>query len=185
MATLTPHAAAQPTAHTPVATAPVGNPSRRVIDAPTRAFHWLFALCFLGAYLSADGERWRLLHVTLGYSMAGLLVFRVVYGLVGPRQVRLGLLLGKLSNTGAWLGQCAQAIRTRSLSPLNWRQGQHLLMATAVVATMALVLPVTLSGYASFNDWGGEWLGETHEAVGELMLYAVLSHLGALLALGI
>ena len=39
--------------------------------------------------LSGDGERWRALHVTLGYLLAGLLVFRVAYGLAGPRQVRL------------------------------------------------------------------------------------------------
>lgn len=50
-------------------------PSRRVTDAPTRMFHWLFALCFVGAYATADGEHWRLLHVTLGYTMAGLLGF--------------------------------------------------------------------------------------------------------------
>jgi hypothetical protein len=41
-------------------------PGRLVTDAPTRMFHWLFALSFLGAYLTADGEHWRLLHVTLG-----------------------------------------------------------------------------------------------------------------------
>ena len=29
--------------------------SRRVVDAPTRMFHWLFALCFAGAYITADG----------------------------------------------------------------------------------------------------------------------------------
>jgi hypothetical protein len=45
------------------------------------------------------------------------------------------------------------------------------------------VLPVTLTGYATFNDWGGEWLAEGHEAAGELMLCAVLAHLGGLLGL--
>ena len=49
--------------------------SRLVVDAPTRMFHWLFALSFVGAYLTADGERWRALHVTLGYTFAGLLLF--------------------------------------------------------------------------------------------------------------
>lgn len=28
--------------------------TRRVIDAPTRMFHWLFALSFVGAYASGD-----------------------------------------------------------------------------------------------------------------------------------
>jgi len=31
---------------------------RLVIDAPTRMFHWLFALGFTGAYLTADSEHW-------------------------------------------------------------------------------------------------------------------------------
>ena len=66
-----------------VAAIPSVVPSRLVTDAPTRMFHWLFALSFVGAYLTADGERWRLLHVTLGYTMAGLLGFRVLYGLLG------------------------------------------------------------------------------------------------------
>ncbi|MDP2988857.1 cytochrome b/b6 domain-containing protein, partial [Hydrogenophaga sp.] len=70
----------------PEATRALPVPTRLVIDAPTRMFHWLFALSFVGAYITADGERWRLLHVTLGYTLAGLLAFRVLYGLFGPRQ---------------------------------------------------------------------------------------------------
>ncbi|MFP5400059.1 MAG: cytochrome b/b6 domain-containing protein, partial [Gammaproteobacteria bacterium] len=50
-------------------------PSRRVVDAPTRMFHWLFALSFAGAWLSAESEHWRALHVTLGYTLAGLLAW--------------------------------------------------------------------------------------------------------------
>lgn len=37
-----------------------------VWDAPVRLFHWLMVFSFAGAYLSAESERWRLLHVTLG-----------------------------------------------------------------------------------------------------------------------
>jgi len=33
--------------------------SRRVVDATTRMLHWLMALNFTGAYLTADGECWR------------------------------------------------------------------------------------------------------------------------------
>src|SRR6476619_3658006 len=59
-----------------------------VWDAPVRVFHWLMVLAFAGAYLSAESERWRLLHVTLGYTMAGLVAFRIVWGLVGTRHAR-------------------------------------------------------------------------------------------------
>ena len=171
-------------------TAAVASPSRparrRVTDAPTRMFHWLFALCFLGAYLTADGESWRMLHVTLGYSMAGLLGFRVLYGLVGPRQAGLGLMWRKLGSAPAWL----RSLRTApSLSAINWRQGQNLLMALAVVALLVLVVPLTLSGYATFNEWGvfpgDDWLGDIHEFLGEAFLFVVLAHLALILGLSL
>lgn len=161
-------------------------PVRRITDAPTRMFHWLFALSFVGAYLTADGEHWRMLHVTLGYTMAGLLVFRVLYGLFGPRQAGLGLLWRKLTGVPAWLRSLRGAA---PLSAINWRQGQNLLMALAVVALMVLVLPLTLSGYATFNEWamfpGEDALAELHEFFGETLLMVVLAHLALIAALSL
>ncbi len=161
-------------------------PTRRVIDAPTRMFHWLFALCFVGAYLTADGERWRLLHVTLGYTLAGLLGFRVLYGLLGPKHARLSLMWRKLGSAPAWLRSLPQ---TRSISVINWRQGQNLLMALGVVALLLLVLPLTLSGYATYSDWGdflgGDWLEDLHGFFGEAMLAVVLAHVALIAALSL
>mgnify|MGYP002662872373 CR=1 FL=1 len=58
---------------------------------------------------------------------------------------------------------------------------------------MLVVVPVTLTGYATFNEWGSEvWggvlgdaLGELHEATGEAFLWLVLAHLGGLLAISL
>lgn len=172
-------AAAQPAA--------AKGPSRRVTDAPTRMFHWLFALCFAGAYATADGEHWRLLHVTLGYTMAGLLGFRVLYGIFGPRTSGLGLLWRKLAGAPAWLRTLSQARSASQVSQVNWRQGQNLLMALAVVLLLVLVVPITLSGYATYNDWGdvlgGDWIEEVHEFFGEAMLFVVLAHLALIAGL--
>lgn len=161
-------------------------PSRLVTDAPTRMFHALFALSFLGAYLTADGEHFRLLHVTLGYTMAGLLVFRVLYGLFGPRQAGLGLLWRKLTGAPAWLRSLRAA---PSFAGINWRQGQNLLMALAVFALLAMVVPLTLSGYGTFHEWGdllgGDWLEEVHEFFGEAFLLVVLAHLALIAGLSV
>jgi cytochrome b len=152
-------------------------------------FHWLFALSFLGAYLTADGERWRLLHVTLGYTLAGLLAFRVLYGVFGPRQARLGLLWRKLAATPSWLAAVAQAWRAGTAEGLNWRQGQNLLMALAVAALLVLVVPLTLSGYGTYNDWGdflgGDWLEDLHEFFGNAFLAVVLGHLALIAGLSL
>jgi len=160
-------------------------PTRRVTDAPTRMFHWLFALCFVGAYLTSDGERLRLLHVVLGYSAAGLLGFRVLYGLVGPRQARLAGLWARASSGVRWLRSLGTAVSGTGGVGVNWRQGQNAVMALAVVAILVAVVPLTASGYATFNDWGGEWLEEVHEALGEALLWLVVVHLGLLLAISI
>jgi cytochrome b len=174
-------AAGNPSATATPAPTRASAPGRRVIDAPTRMFHWLFALSFAGAYLTADGETWRALHVTLGYTMAGLLGFRILYGLFGPRQAGLGLLWRKLGSAPAWLRSATQALRQRSVRGVNWRQGQNLAMALAVVALLVLVVPLTLSGYGTYNEWGDvlgdEWLGEVHEFFGEAFLAVVLGHL--------
>ena len=49
---------------------------------------WLLVLCFAGAWLTAESERQRLLHVSLGYSMIGLVAFRLLWGFIGSRYAR-------------------------------------------------------------------------------------------------
>ncbi len=162
------------------------NVSRLVVDAPTRMFHWLFALSFGGAYLTAESEHWRQVHVTLGYAFAGLFVFRVLYGIVGPRQAGLGLLWRRLASAPAWLRSLLAA---RSFSAVNWRQGQNLTMALAIVAMWILPMPLVLSGYGTYDNWGnvigGDWLEEAHELFGNALLILVLAHVALIAALSL
>ena len=164
--------------------------TRRIIDAPMRMFHWLFALSFAGAYLSAEGEHWRALHLTLGYTMLGLLAARVVYGLVGPPQARLSLMWRKLSGGPAWLSALKAGLG-QGLVPnaTVLRQGQNLAMALAVILLLAVTLPLTFSGIGAFHEWGDAWLGdglaELHEALGEAMLFIVFAHLALIAGLSL
>ena len=134
-----------------------------VWDVPVRVFHWLLVLSFAGAWLTAESERWRLVHVTLGYTMAGLLGFRLLYGIFGPRTSGLNLLWRRLAGAPAWLRALPKA---RTVQQINVRAAQNLLMALAVVLLLALVVPLTLSGYATYHDWGdflgGDWIEEVH-----------------------
>jgi len=163
-------------------TADVPAARRRVVDAPTRMFHWLFAASFLVAYLSGDSERWRLLHVTAGYVMVGLLAFRVLYGMVGPPQVRLGPLYRRLAALPSWVRSVAHEARQGRFEVVGGRQGQNLLMTIAVVALLVLTVPLTLSGHGSSAGWGdalgGDWLEDVHEFFGETFLAVVLAHIG-------
>lgn len=159
--------------------------SRKVMDAATRTFHWLFAFCFLGAYVTSESETFRLIHVTLGYTMAGLLVFRIVWGLVGPKHVRLSAMFRKLTAMPDWLRSLASVRSPSALWNINWKQGQNLLMSFAVVALLLMVVPTTLTGYATYNDWGFRWLQKIHESIGEFYLFIVFAHLGLIAIISI
>lgn len=143
-----------------------------VWDAPVRVFHWLMVLSFALAYLSAESERWRLLHVTLGYTMAGLVVFRILWGLAGTRYARF---------TSFVRGPGAVA---RYLGSLLRRQPEHHTGhnpagALAILALLGLTLAIGVSGWATYNEIAGEWLEEVHEAAANLMLAIVGLHIAA------
>ena len=53
-------------------------PKVLIWDIPVRLVHWLLVLSFAGAWLTAESERWRQVHTLFGYTMAGLVVFRLI-----------------------------------------------------------------------------------------------------------
>jgi cytochrome b len=62
----------------------VESTSVRVWDLPTRAFHWLLALCVIGSIATAwTGGNAMIWHFRLGYVVFTLLAFRILWGLLG------------------------------------------------------------------------------------------------------
>lgn len=149
---------------------PVKNPTKILVwDAPVRIFHWLMVLSFAGAYLTAESESWRLVHVTLGYTMAGLVAFRLVWGLTGTRYARFAAFVR---------GPKAVA---RSLHALLRGQPEHTTGhnpagAIAIVAMLGLTAAIGATGWAAYNDISGEWVAELHELVANAMLLVVGIH---------
>ncbi|MCM2253084.1 MAG: cytochrome b/b6 domain-containing protein [Ramlibacter sp.] len=141
-----------------------------VWDAPVRVFHWLMVLSFAGAWLTADSERWRLIHVTLGYTMAALVAFRILWGLVGTRPARFSSFLRGPAAAARYL---RAALRGRP----EHHTGHNPAGALAIAGLLLLAAGVTASGWAHYSDLGGHWLEEAHEAAASLMLALVLVHL--------
>ncbi|WP_255406945.1 cytochrome b/b6 domain-containing protein [Ideonella sp. A 288] len=149
-------------------------PSSRAVlvwDAPVRLAHWLMVASFAGAYLTAESERWRLLHVTLGYTLAALVVFRLVWGLVGTRHARFASFVRGPRAVMAYL---------RSLLSRHPEHhvGHNPAGALAIIALLATALLITATGYATYNELGGEWLEELHEGAANAMLALVAVHIG-------
>ena len=59
-----------------------------VWDPVVRVFHWALVVAVGAAFLSQD--EWLGLHVVAGYSILGLVLLRIVWGLVGTRHARFG-----------------------------------------------------------------------------------------------
>lgn len=159
------------------ADAPVDAARRRPIlvwDIPVRVFHWLMVLSFAGAYLTAESERWRLLHVTLGYTMAGLVVFRIIWGLLDTRHARFSSFVRGPKAVARYLGSI---LRGRP----EHHTGHNPAGALAIVALLGLALAVTASGWGTYNDISGEWLEEVHESAANVMLILVGVHIIAVL----
>ena len=146
-----------------------------VWDAPVRVFHWLMVLTFAGAYLTAESERYRLLHVTLGYTMAGLVAFRLAWGLVGTRHARFQSFVRGPRAVLRYLRSIARG------TPEHYA-GHNPAGAVAIVALLALAASVTLTGWATYGDLAGHWLEDTHEAIASAMLAVVGVHVAGVVA---
>jgi cytochrome b len=140
-----------------------------VWDAPVRVFHWLMVLSFAGAYLTAESEHWRLIHVTLGYTMGGLVAFRVVWGLLGTRYARFSSFVR---------GPAAVVRYMRSLlgQQPEHHTGHNPAGALAIVLILLSSIAIVATGWAIYNDVGGEWLGDLHEGAANFMLIVVGVH---------
>lgn len=148
-----------------------------VWDVPVRVFHWLMVLCFAGAYATAESESWRLVHVTLGYSLAGLVAFRLVWGLLGTRYARFTSFVRSPAVVIRYLGAL---LRHRP----EHHTGHNPAGALAIVGMLALGLAITVSGWATYNDLGGNWGEELHEVLANGMLLLVGVHIAAVLVSG-
>jgi len=65
------------------------NTTRKVWDWPVRVFHWLLVLSVLGAYITHRlGIEYFKYHLWCGYTTIVLVLFRIVWGIVGTRHAR-------------------------------------------------------------------------------------------------
>ena len=145
-----------------------------VWDLPTRVFHWLMAASFLGAFVTAESERYRDIHVALGYTVLGLVAFRFVWGVIGTRYARFASFPIAPRRVFTYLG----SLFTRS--PQH-HIGHNPAGSLAIYAILALALLAGATGYASYNEIDGEWLAELHDGAASAMLGLVVIHIVAVI----
>ena len=170
----------------------------RVWDPLVRVFHWGLVAAFATAWLTADEVQ--PIHEVAGYTVAGLVAFRLIWGFAGSRYARFTQFVKGPGTTLAYLGSMLRGQERRYLG--------H----NPAGAAMIVALLLTLSGTA-FTGWlmaepdrvamlpampqivapawaddvgdeygeGGEVedpLKEVHETLANLMLLLVAAHVG-------
>jgi cytochrome b len=153
---------------------PMNKESILIWDLPTRIFHWTLAGSFLLAYLSGESERWVLVHVVAGYTLAGLILFRLVWGFAGTRYARFKSFCPTLASVKRHVHGL---LRGRA----EGEMGHNPIGALAIHALLLLGLVTAISGWLTFEDIGGDWLEEIHEAAASLMLFIVVLHIAGVM----
>lgn len=165
-----------------VVPSPVGS-SRPVLQAVpvwdrfVRLFHWGLVSCVvLNFTVLDDGET---LHQALGYAAAALVLARVVWGFIGSEHARFA----NFWPTPRRLSRHVQALLQRTPER---HDGHNPLGALMMLALMALVLSLGLTGFAQTTDafWGEEWLQDLHEALANGLVALAGVHAASALIMG-
>ncbi|WP_078059435.1 cytochrome b/b6 domain-containing protein [Tropicimonas marinistellae] len=160
----------------------------RLWDPGIRLFHWALAICVATAwFLGEFGPGIMTLHFYFGYAVIGLLVFRLIWGLVGPWPARFRDFVYSPATFIAYL----RGIRART--PSFWA-GHNPMGAVSVFALLGVLGlqaytglfsdpddfinkgPLADSVSGSWVNWATGW----HNALPPLILLLVLLHVGSI-----
>lgn len=154
----------------------------RIWDFPTRLFHWALAVCVIGAYVSVKlGGLYMDWHLRFGLATLGLIVFRVLWGLVGPRYARFATFVRGPGTIKRYL---QGAVTSAGHNPLG---------ALSVIAMLALLGFQATSGlfisddimtqgplYGRFDESLSSWFGAWHHRNEWIIVGLVALHLIAI-----
>jgi cytochrome b len=158
-----------------------------VWDPLVRLFHWALVAAFAIAWLTEDESM--ALHSYAGYTIAGLLLFRLLWGFLGPRYARFSDFVCSPSAVIGYLKALSvfQAQRYIGHNPAGGAMILALLLSlTASCFTGLLAYGAVGSGplagwFAAQSGYGSEWLEELHEFFANFTLLLVVVHLGGVI----
>jgi cytochrome b len=152
----------------------------KVWDPLVRVFHWSLVAAFTIAFLT--GDEVLSLHVIAGYTIAGLLLVRIVWGLIGTRYARFSNFVYRPATVKSYLKDVI-AFRARRYLGHNPAGG------AMVVALLLMLLGTVVSGLLAYGveeqagplaslvaGIDGDWLEELHEFFANTTLALVALH---------
>jgi cytochrome b len=118
----------------------------RVWDLPTRLFHWSLLLLVIGLIVSGhNGGDWMDWHARMGYGVLTLLLFRVIWGVVGGYHSRFAHFVPSVKTL------CV-AVATAWRGPHRVSLGHNPIGSLSVVAMLLVLLLQVGSGLISDDE---------------------------------
>ena len=162
-----------------------GTPAHRIVsrtvavwDLPLRLWHWLLAISVLIAWFTPPV--YDDLHRIVGYTVIGLLAFRLVWGFTGSRYSRFRMVGVRLRAAPGYLWNLRRGITGRyiGLNPAGTLMLVALLVSLAV-STITGAMSVTVT---FFGVW---WVEDTHHYSSDAVIVLVVLHVLGVLLMGI
>ena len=148
----------------------------KVWDPFVRLFHWSLVASFVVAY--ATGDEIEKVHVVAGYTIAGLVAARILWGVIGPRYARF-------SNFVRPPGEVLHHIREMLLLRAPRYLGHNPSGGAMIIALLAALVGTCVTGYMMTTDayWGTKWVEQVHKFFANTTVGLVAAHiLGVLVA---
>lgn len=153
-------------------------------DLPLRIFHWSFAITILACWYTAEQkEDYIDIHLQLGFVALGLIVFRVLWGIIGPKHARFSQFIPSASTLISYLKKSPESKATPGHNPLG---------ALMVILMITLITTQAISGlfinddvfssgpyYGSLSNDLEKIMSFLHHNTFDFMIAAIFMHLAA------
>lgn len=149
----------------------------RVWDLPTRLFHWALVTAVIGLAITGNlGGLWIEWHYRLGQFVLSLLLFRLIWGVLGGHWSRFAnFVRGPVTMWRYWRGQTPPAVGHNPLGA--WSVMLFLALLSAQVVT-GLLSDDEIAFYGPWSAWvSGDWVAwatDYHQNFGQFFLLALI-----------
>lgn len=158
--------------------------SHLVWDLPLRIFHWSFAATIIGCWITNElGSDYIELHMQLGYTAIGLVLFRIIWGILGTTHAKFSNFFPTPSSISTYFSQPKDTPPSVGHNPLG---------SLMVFTMLILVLAQAISGlfvdddvfssgpyYNAYGDEVDKVMAFIHHNLFDVIIGAIALHIVA------
>lgn len=160
--------------------------SIRVWDLPTRVAHWALVICVMGLLVTSQiGGSAMAWHFRFGYGVWSLLLFRIVWGIVGGHWSRFNAFLYSPGTVLAYLRGRRDAAHSIGHSPLGAVSVFAMLVFLSAQVATGLIADDEIDTSGPLSRWVSAALVVSatfyHRKVGKIaLILLIVTHIGAI-----